>query len=109
MATFRDASIGVWCLSWHPATDDVRFEALATVLRYNRLAPPGEHKAVLMLAGHHPGDVMALHESILDEHHGLDAEQACRSYRLHRALGLAPAYFPVCIESAERWQWMMAD
>jgi hypothetical protein len=105
--TFRDACIGVWCLSWHPATDDVRLETLSAVVRNNRVAWPGQHKAVLAVFGHLPGDVIALHEPDSDEHHGLTPAQACSVFRLHRRMGLAPAFYPVAIESAERWHWLM--
>lgn len=104
--TFRDACIGVWCLSWHPATDDVRLETLSAVLRNNRVAWPGHHKAVLAVFGHIEGDMLALHDADSDEHHGLTPEQACRAFRLQRRMGLAPAFFPVTIESAERWRWL---
>jgi hypothetical protein len=105
--TFRDACIGVWCLSWHPATDDVRLETLSAVLRNNRVAWPGQHKAVLAVFGHLGGDMLALQDLDGAEHHGLTPEQACRTFRLQRHLGITPAFFPVTIESAERWHWLM--
>lgn len=107
MVTFRDAHIGVWCLSWHPATDDVRLETLSAVLRNNRAAWPGHHKAVLAIFGHQGGDMLALQDEDSDEHHGLSPEQACATFRLQRQIGLAPAFYPVTIESAERWHWLM--
>lgn len=106
MDTFRDALIGVWCLSWHPATDDVRLESLSAVLRNNRVAWPGQHKAVLAVLGHLPGDMLALHDQDSGEHHGLSPEQACGTFVLQRHMGMAPAFYPVAIESAERWRWL---
>lgn len=109
MSTFREASIGVWCLSWHPWSDDVRFERLTSVLANNRVALQGQQKAVLMVLGHQQQDMMALTDDRQAEHHGVLAHHACSTFQLCRELGMVPAYFPVSFDSEERWRWLMAD
>jgi hypothetical protein len=109
MTTFRDASIGVWCLSWHPSTDDVCFEPLASVIRNNLVACDGQRKGVLMLLGHRDDDMLALIDPTHDDLHGVAPRPMCQSFRIARMMGWAPAWYPVGIESAERWEWMMAE
>jgi len=107
MSTFRNASIGVWCLSWHPWSDDVCFERLDTVLANNRVALHGQQKAVLALLGHQPGDMMALTDDGQSEHHGMAAQDATRTFQLCRQLGVVPTYFPISFDSVERWRWLI--
>jgi len=109
MSTFRNASIGVWCLSWHPWSDDVCFERLDTVLANNRVALHGQQKAVLALLGHQPGDMMALTDDGQSEHHGMAAQDATRTFQLCRQLGVVPTYFPISFDSVERWRWLIED
>ncbi len=109
MTTFRDASIGVWCLSWHPGTDDVRFEPLSVVIRNNLVALEGQHKGVLMLVGHHDRDMLTLTETAQGDLHGAEVGDVCQSFRIAREQGWTPAWYPVGIESAERWEWMMLE
>lgn len=108
MGTFRDASIGVWCISWHPASDDVRLEPLVAVLRNNRVAQAGQHKALLAVLGHEDGDMLGLCDVQGLEHHGMSPTQACAAYRDCWQGGLLPAFYPLCIESRERWHWMLS-
>jgi len=107
MNTFRDASVGVWCLSWHPWSDDVCFEPLSSVLANNKVAFHGQQKAVLAVMGHHPHDMMALADEAQSEHHGMRVEAACASFRDCYSLGLMPTSFPLSVESAERWRWLV--
>ncbi len=107
MRPFREAVVGVWCLSWHPATDDVCFEPLSSVLRNNLVAFEGQHKAVLMIVGHQLSDILTLTDAQGDELHGQDAGQACEGFRELQRRGWAPTYYPVSIESAERWAWLV--
>jgi hypothetical protein len=109
MNPFREAVVGVWCISWHPATDDVRFETLSSVLRNNLVAFEGRHKAILMIVGQHHGDKLTLTDEQGAEHHGVDADKVCEGFRELRRRGWAPAYYPVSIESAERWAWLIQD
>lgn len=108
MDTFRDASIGVWCISWHPPSGDLVLERLRSVLRNNLLASEGQHKAVLLLLGHVEGDMLGLRDASASEHHGMTADEACRTYADCWRHGLTPGFFPVCIESPERWRWMLS-
>ena len=107
MTTFRDASVGVWCLSWHPWSDDVCFEPLRGVLANNKVAFHGHQKAVLATLGHHPQDMMALTDEAQSEHHGLTVEDACATFRDCMQLGLVPTSFPVSVDSLERWRWLV--
>jgi hypothetical protein len=107
MNTFRDASVGVWCLSWHPWSDDVCFEPLSSVLANNKVAFHGQQKAVLAVLGHHPQDMMALTDEAQSEHHGLSVEATCASFRDCLRLGLMPTSFPVSVDSQERWRWLV--
>jgi hypothetical protein len=109
MKAFREATLGVWCLSWHPATDDLRFEMLSSVLRNNLVAFEGRHKAVLMIVGHQSDDVITFTDAQGQELHSVPAMQACEGIRALQRLGWPPAYFPVSIESAERWAWLVQD
>lgn len=109
MNPFREAVVGVWCLSWHPATDDVRFETLSSVLRNNLVAFEGQHKAILMIVGHQPDDVLTFTDAHGQEHHGISAALACKGFCELRRRDWAPAYYPVSIESAERWAWLVQD
>lgn len=109
MSPFREAIAGVWCLSWHPGTDDVRFEALSSVLRNNLVAFEGHHKAILMIVGHERTDMMTLADAQGQELHGLDADKACEGFREFKRRGWLPAYYPASIESAERWAWLVQD
>ena len=107
MSTFRDACVGVWCISWHPWSDDVRFESLHTVLANNRVALQGQQKAVLRIFGHQPQDMMALTDDRQDEHHGMSVTQVCATFRACRQLGIIPRFFPVSVDSPERWRWLI--
>ncbi len=107
MRTFRDAVQGVWCISWHPDSDDLRFESLASVLANNRVAFPGQHKGVLWVFGHDLADMMALVDDGGADHHGMRVSQACSLYRTFRAQGLTPQWFPMAAESDERWRWLV--
>ncbi len=107
MKAFREATQGVWCLSWHPATDDFRFEALSSVLRNNLVAFEGRHKAVLMVFGHHPDDMVTFTDAQGLEFHSLPAHQAFDGLGVLWRKGWTPAYFPVSLESAERWAWLL--
>jgi hypothetical protein len=109
MKAFREATLGVWCLSWHPATDDLRFEMLSSVLRNNLVAFEGRHKAVLMIVGHQPDEVITFTDAQGQELHSLRASEACKGMRELQDWGWAPIYFPVSFESAERWSWLVQD
>jgi hypothetical protein len=107
MSTFRNASLGVWCLSWHPWSDDVCFERLDSVLANNRVARHGQQKAVLAVLGHQPGDMMVLTDDGQNEHHGLSAQDATRTFQVCRQQGLLPTYFPISLDCVERWRWLI--
>jgi len=107
--TFRDALVGVWCLSWHPGSDDVCLEPLDAVVRNNLVSDASRRKAVLAVLGHADDDRLTLEDPMTGDLQGLDARAWSEHMRLARKLGWTPTWFPVGLESAERWHWLVHE